>query len=293
MGAPASRSGDCSSVLQTPCRNGADPRPIRLTVEIHKQNQWGQIYGVKLTIDTISSLVLARRCYGYAMRTLFHMPLDPASRMIRIILAEKGLPVQLVEKRPWEDEDGSLSAMNPAGTVPVLVDEPPTGGELAVTPALAIVEYLEEAYGALPLLPSTSAARAETRRLCAWFMDKFDAEVSDFTLRETIDRRLMRRGQPDYERLKAGGGALAWHLDYAAWLLEQRHWFAGERYTLADIAAAAQFSALDYIDLVPWDKFPGVKDWYARIKSRPALRPILRDRMEGLPPPAHYDDPDF
>ena len=227
------------------------------------------------------------------MRTLFHMPLDPASRMIRIALAEKGLPAQLVEKRPWEDEDGKLAAVNPAVTVPVLIDEPPTGGEIAIAPSSAIIEYLDEAYSSEPLLPSTSAARAETRRLCAWFLEKFEREVAALTLRERIDKRLMRRGQPDYELLKAGAEALVWHLDYTEWLLDQRYWLAGERMSAADLAAAGQFSALDYIDLVPWEKFPAVKDWYARLKSRPAMRPILRDRIDGLPPPAHYDNPDF
>ncbi len=227
------------------------------------------------------------------MRTLLHMPLDPASRMVRIILAEKGLPAHFVEKRPWDDDDGALAAVNPAGAIPVLLDEPPTGGDLAVCPASAIVEYLEDAYPNSPLLPATSAARAETRRLIQWFMEKFDTEVSDNTLRERINKRLMRRGQPDYERLKAGVEALSWHLDYAAWLLDQRHWLAGERYTVADIAAAAQLSCLDYIDIVPWEKFAPVKDWYARMKSRPSFRPVLRDRMDGVPPPSHYDDPDF
>jgi len=221
------------------------------------------------------------------------MPLDPASRMIRIILAEKGLPAQFVEKRPWADEDGTLAAVNPAVTAPVLIDEPPTGGEIAISPVTAIVEYLEEAYASEPMLPSTSAARAETRRLCHWYMDKFEAEVTALTLRERVDKRLMRRGQADYELLKAGADALAWHLDYTAWLLDQRYWLAGDRMSAADIAAAAQLSALDYIDFVPWEKFPAVKDWYARLKSRPSMRPVLRDRIDGLPPPAHYDNLDF
>lgn len=227
------------------------------------------------------------------MRTLFHMPLDPASRMIRIALAEKGLPAQFVEKRPWADEDGALAAANPAGTIPVLIDEAPTGEDVALSPASAIIEYIEEAYSSEPLLPSTSASRAEARRLTAWFLDKFEADVSAFTLRERIDKRLMRRGQPDYELLKAGAEALSWHLDYTSWLLEQRYWLAGERITVADLAAAGQLSALDYIDSVPWEKFPTVKEWYARLKSRPSMRPVLRDRIDGLPPPAHYDNPDF
>ncbi|MEZ5894559.1 MAG: glutathione S-transferase family protein [Parvularculaceae bacterium] len=227
------------------------------------------------------------------MRTLIHMPLDPASRMVRIVLAEKGLPAQLSEVRPWDDPQGRLAAVNPAAALPVLIDEPPTGGEIALYPPAAIVEYLEEAYSSEPLMPGTSAGRAETRRLFSWFIDKFEAEVSRLTLREKIDKRLARRGLPDYELVRAGAEALSWHLDYASWLIEQRHWLAGDKMTVADIAAAAQLSALDYVDLVPWDKFQPVKDWYARIKSRPSMRPILRDRIDGLPPPIHYDNPDF
>ena len=226
------------------------------------------------------------------MRTLLHMPHDPASRMVRIVLSEKGLAVRLVETRPWED-DGALAAVNPACTVPVLVDETPSGDDVAISPASAIIEYLDEVYTTSSLLPSTSAARAETRRLCCWFNEKFERDVIGLTVREKIDKRLMRRGQADYELLKQGLAALAWHFDYFAWLLENRSWIAGERFSAADIAAAAHFSALDYIDAISWEKFPSIKDWYARLKSRPSMRQILQDRINGLPPPSHYDNLDF
>lgn len=220
------------------------------------------------------------------------MPIDPACRMVRTVLAEKGLPAQMVEIRPWDD-DGTLAAANPASEVPVLFDEPPTGGEIVLSPAMTIIEYLEEAYPSTPLFPSTSAGRAEMRRLCAWFCGKFEHDVIVFIVRERIDKRLMRRGQPDYDLLRQGLEALSWHMDYFSWLLDQRAWFAGEKYTAADIAAAGCLSALDYVDGVPWEKFPAVKEWYARVKSRPSFRPILRDRIDSLPPPNHYADPDF
>lgn len=226
------------------------------------------------------------------MRTLFHMPLDPASRMIRVILAEKGLPAQLSAHPPWED-DGTLAQANPAGTIPVLVDETPTGETISIAPGNVILEYLEDAYPNQPLLPSTSAARAETRRLCMWFLEKFERDVIDLIVRERIDKRLMRMGQADYDLLKQGNAALVWHLDYFSWLLDQRPWLAGEKMTAADLAGAAYFSALDYVDAIPWEKSPAVHDWYARIKSRPSMRPILRDRIDGQPPPAHFDNPDF
>ena len=44
---------------------------------------------------------------------------------------------------------------------------------------------------------------------------------------------------------------------------------------------------------VPWDRHPGAKLWYARIKSRPSFRPLLQDRLPGLKPAPQYDDLDF
>ena len=226
------------------------------------------------------------------MRRLLHMPLDPASRMIRIALAEKGLPAEFEEARPWEAGE-RIVAVNPAGAIPVLIDEPRDGETLAIAPASVAIEYLEERYSETALFPTGAEARAETRRLIAWFTEKFDRDVIDLIVRERIDKRLMRRGQPDYDLLRAGLEALDWHMDYFAWLIDERHWFAGDRYSAADVAAAAYISCVDYVDGVSWGKFPSVKEWYARVKSRPALRPILRDRVEGIPPPRHYADPDF
>ena len=59
------------------------------------------------------------------------------------------------------------------------------------------------------------------------------------------------------------------------------------------VKLAAQLSVLDYLGDVPWDRHPGAKLWYSRIKSRPSFRPLLADRLPGLKPPEHYDDLDF
>ena len=226
------------------------------------------------------------------MRTLFHMPLDPASRAIRIVLAEKGLPARLVETPPWESHP-DLIHHNPANTIPVLIDDAPTGGEIAISPVGAIIEYLEEAYGGTALLPATSAARAEARRLVDWFNVKFEHEVNAGLLRKRVDERLQGRRADDFLTLQETAAALGWHLDYCSFLLEQRGFLAGERLGLADIVGAAHLSANDYLGVVPWKDFPLVRNWYQTIKSRPSMRPLLADRVPFLPPPAHYDDLDF
>ncbi len=70
-------------------------------------------------------------------------------------------------------------------------------------------------------------------------------------------------------------------------------WLAGDVMTLADFAAAAHLSSLDYISDVDWNRSEVVKDWYAKIKSRPAFRNILADQVPGFLPPPHYADLDF
>ncbi|MCC2096956.1 MAG: glutathione S-transferase family protein, partial [Hyphomicrobiales bacterium] len=61
----------------------------------------------------------------------------------------------------------------------------------------------------------------------------------------------------------------------------------------ADMAAAAALSVLDYLGEVSWEAEPAAKDWYARIKSRPSFRPLLSDKVQGLPPASQYIDLDF
>lgn len=225
------------------------------------------------------------------MRSLLGQAFDPATRFVRLALAEKGLQARFVETRE-SDPDIDLARVNPALTLPVLIDEPPTGGEIAVTPVEAISDYLDEAYGETPLLPATSAGRAEARRLRHWFLDKFDREATALIAAPRVAGGRGRRwGDP--EPVREFSTALVWHFDYLSFLLERRRWLAGDRLTLADLAAAAELSVNDYFQLIPWTDFPDVKDWYARMKSRPSMRQILAERLDGQPPAPHYADPDF
>ena len=53
------------------------------------------------------------------MMRLYHVPLSPFCRMVRLVLAEKKLEVELVEEKYWE-RDADFLRRNPAGKVPVL-----------------------------------------------------------------------------------------------------------------------------------------------------------------------------
>jgi glutathione S-transferase len=222
------------------------------------------------------------------MRYLFHLPLSPFSRKVRLVLAEKRLPFELVVEKVWERRPDYLE-MNPAGTVPTLVEE----NGLIIPDSAVICEYLDEAYPDLPLLGRTLAERVETRRLVAWFDGKFAAEVSTPLVGEKALKRFSGRGNPDAALMRAGHTNLRHHLPYIGWLAEHRQWLAGNSLSLADLTAAAHLSALDFIGDVDWSISQAAKDWYARMKSRPSFRHLLTDRVGGIIPPAHYADLDF
>lgn len=221
------------------------------------------------------------------MLRLYHFALSPFSRKVRLSLAEKRIEVELVEERYWE-QSAEFLRRNPAGMVPILRLDGKN-----YTESTAICEYLEDLYPAPELMPKDIAEKYEVRRLVDWFDDKFYNEVTKKLLNERVIKKISGEGYPDSKNVKKGAKRIKYHLDYMAWLLERRRWLAGDIMTLADFSAAAQLSCLDYLSDVDWNRSVAVKDWYAKIKSRPAFRNILADQVSGFPPPRHYNDLDF
>jgi glutathione S-transferase len=230
------------------------------------------------------------------MLTLFHHPVCPHSRFVRLALGEYGVDAHLAEERAWERREDFI-LLNPAGTTPVLVEE----GVPAVAGASVIAEYLDETRGEQlgehRLLPHGTSLRVEVRRLSSWFNDKVFDEVSGPLVRERFYRRHMTAAQgggpPDTDALRAARNNIRYHLAYIGWLIGNRDWLAGERMSYADLAAAAHLSVADYMGDVPWTEDETAKNWYARVKSRPSFRPILAETIAGIPPSPTYADLDF
>jgi len=228
------------------------------------------------------------------MANLLHHPLCAFSRSIRLALAECGVEAELNEEKPWEWRPEFL-ALNPAGTLPVLVPE--DGAPIAGS--YAISEWLSDTMDERPLtafqpFPGEPAARAEARRLVEWFHQKLYAEVTDYLVVEKVFRRYgPQSASPNMDAMRAGRENLRYHMAYIGHLTETRSWLAGDALSFADLAAAAQLSSLDYLGEVPWEEFEPAKNWYALIKSRPSFRPLLQDRIAGFVPAGTYADLDF
>jgi len=223
------------------------------------------------------------------MWQLYQFPLCPFSRKVRLLLGEKGVGYEPVRESPWLRRDEFLD-LNPTGQVPVMAD---TERGVTLIDSAVICEFFEETVNKAPMLNGTATDRAEIRRLTIWFDTNFYAEITAPLLHERMLKRIVYKQSPDGQALRNAMKAAVNHLDYIDYLLDHRTWLAGPTMSLADLAAAAQISIADYLGGIDWKSHEQAKGWYVRMKSRPSFRPLLSERMEGIPPPADYEKLDL
>jgi glutathione S-transferase len=229
------------------------------------------------------------------MLTLLHYPLCPASRAVRLALAETGAETAFVEVKPWTIGRELLN-LNPAGSLPVLtIDGRSLCGAMPIAEFLAETTAPRGTQSRRPALwPGNPFERAEARRIAEWFLAKFDAEVSQYLLEEKLYKPMSRRRtSPDLGTIRASRSNMRYHISYVSFLSDQRKWLGGDHMSFADLAASAQLSVMDYIGEISWGDFPEAKAWYARMKSRPSFRPLLAERIPGFNPPQSYANLDF
>ena len=221
------------------------------------------------------------------MVLLVHHSISPQSRKVRLIMAEKKMLFVLREEEPW-NISAEIANINPSGDIPILIfDGSFISGNYAIT------EYLEESNPQYKLLPEDAKERAEVRRIVEWFDNKFYNEVYKYIVYEKIIKRFQYREAPNSKILKAGINNLKFHMEYIDYLADKNNYLAGNIVTLADLTAAANLSILDYLGDINWDEYKNAKLWYAKIKSRPSFKDILKDSIKGIAPSANYTNLDF
>jgi stringent starvation protein A len=89
--------------------------------------------------------------------TLFSRASDPWSHRTRLVLAEKGIPVEVIDVEEGKLPEDLLD-LNPYHSVPTLVDR-----ELVLYDSRVIIEYLDERFPYPPLMPVDPVARAQFR----------------------------------------------------------------------------------------------------------------------------------
>lgn len=230
------------------------------------------------------------------MIKLFHFPICPFSRRVRITLSELNIQFTMVNENIW-DKRREFLAVNPAGSLPVMIDDQHN----AIVSSYAIIEFIQEKfeinYHQNKLDFGDIYEQAEIRRLVDWFDNKFYTEVTRVILKELVDKYYIKNNtnttSPNMELIRIAQDNLHYHLDYLTHLINSRKWIGGDFFSQADIAASAHLSCLDFLSKLQWDVCPVVKNWYSRIKSRPSFSGILSDSVAGFYPPSHYPNPDF
>jgi glutathione S-transferase len=196
---------------------------------------------------------------------------SPFARKVRIALAEKGIPFELVTDMPWGG-DTSVPSLNPLGKVPVLVLD---DGK-ALFDSRFILEYLELKHPVPPLLPVDIDGRLAAKQVEVLADGVCDAVVLIVIEglrpreRQSIDWMARQR-----RKINAGVAALAASLQGGPWAL-------GDAFGLADIAIG---SALGYVDLrlpeTAWrPAHPGLVALAERLATRPSFRattPYVQD----------------
>jgi RNA polymerase-associated protein len=89
--------------------------------------------------------------------TLFSTPTDPWSHRARLVLAEKGIAIELVNCDPQKLPEDLLD-LNPYHSVPTLVDR-----DLVLYDSRVIMDYLDERFPHPPLMPIDPVTRAQFR----------------------------------------------------------------------------------------------------------------------------------
>lgn len=225
------------------------------------------------------------------MTTLYHWTFDPGSRAIRLAVDEKGFVIEERIAAPGDHHE-EVQRLLPGAAGPVLVTRIETERVICAG-THAVLEHLEETGSGPRLLPALASERAEVRRIWQWTELEFETQVTSTLLAERLMQWTRRNHVPNSDALRKGAHALRGRLVYLNALAEARPYLAGRTLSLADFVVAGYLSAIDYFGDIGWQSVPDLRDWYSRIKSRPAFRTLLADRLNGVKPAPHYAELDF
>src|SRR5690606_15145072 len=114
---------------------------------------------------------------------------DHYSHRVRIVLAEKGVSVDLVDV-DVENKPQELADLNPYNSLPTLVDR-----DLSLYESKVIMEYLDERFPHPPLLPVYPVARAQSR-LWMYRLERDWSPLVDLIL-STDDAEVLAKARKD------------------------------------------------------------------------------------------------
>ncbi|MDP6189731.1 MAG: glutathione S-transferase N-terminal domain-containing protein [Gammaproteobacteria bacterium] len=193
--------------------------------------------------------------------TLFSDPMCQYSHRVRIVLAEKGVTVDIEDIDPKSVTEEILEA-NPYGTLPTLVDR-----DLALYESNVVMEYLDERFPHPPLLPVYPVARAESR---LWI---YRIERDWCVLIDQI------KASPDSKKADAARKEFRESLVTIAGIFEEMPYFMSEEFTLVDCCLAPMLWRLPELGIsLPNNRHvKPLHEYIERLFERPSFQESLTD----------------
>lgn len=219
---------------------------------------------------------------------IYHLPFCPKSRAIRVILSEIGVDYDLHFEKIW-DMRSSFVKMSPFGDIPVMID---SNSNVMVGFVSCFEKIYTDTHNKI-FFNGTNNNISETRRLYDLIFNKFYNNAYKQIVNERVYKYMANHKKPNIEKIKKGRINFHIQLEYINYLINDNHLIIGDMVSAADIIVASYISCFDYLNEIPWDKYPKIKDWYGRIKSRKSFRYIFTDRLNFIAPSAQYSNLDF
>ncbi|HKK14619.1 MAG TPA: stringent starvation protein SspA [Gammaproteobacteria bacterium] len=193
-----------------------------------------------------------------SVMTLFSAASSPYSHQVRLVLAEKGITVDILDIDP-DNKPEDLIDLNPYGTVPTLVDR-----ELVLYESKVIMEYLDERFPHPPLMPVDPVSRAKAR------LTMFRIERDWYSLLGELESRSEKTQSKARKILRDS-------LTASAEVFAARPFFLSEEFSLVDCGLAPLLWRLPaYKVELPRQAKP-VLDYAARMFERDSFKASLTE----------------
>jgi stringent starvation protein A len=196
--------------------------------------------------------------------TLFSAPNDPWSHRTRIVLAEKGIGIDIVSVEPGRFPEDLLD-LNPYHSVPTLVDR-----DLVLYDSRVIMEYLDERFPHPPLMPVDPVSRAQFRLALYRF------ERDWYTVARQIDT------EPDKKQTVKLKKILRDTVLQSADLFKVKPYFMSDEFSLVDATIAPVLWRLPHYEIELPPQSQAMEKYCQLVFRRPAFRESLTEQEQEL-----------
>jgi glutathione S-transferase len=200
------------------------------------------------------------------MIKLYDFKSSPNCQRVKVVLAEKNLPYEIVpiDLRKQEQKTPEYLKLNPYGKVPVLVDDGTVLYESCI-----INEYLNEKYPNPPLMPADLGKRAKARILTDYGLAHLDGPYQKLRMETTKDPK--EQNPQVIDAAKSDLRKLLQHLEKE---IDNQPYLVGD-FSLVDAALLPRFTRLEGFGVLPDPSLPKLGKYLQRMKDRPSVKAVL------------------